>query len=397
MLKRFMALGALLLIGLFGLLPAALASDTPGTVETDVFAGATFTSADSFVLAHNPLPLPQMLLVQAGTSAAVTPASDTPETPGFFTRWMQRQEELGPWWRRSPFEYDPMPQDWLWRVSLQYNYVYTTGNMCLNNRNVDFQLTTRKGRFTNYLKYVYDRRDARRPADEDWLYNAQGEKMRAGVWAETHAEKYLEALMRGERYDGFIPDVFRIEENETTLRISTRHHISNELRYAVTPNFFLITPGFEWEKDDYSSIENRFTFFAGPGYRFYPRENIILTAFGAFAYEMDKPMEDEFLEFLAEMELLEFDDGWDNYSAYYLGQEFFWQITEILSFMQYFNYLAKFDDSTSYRWDLGLGLNVQVARYVSLNLNYEENYNNQPNYFVRPRDTSSTVGVQIAF
>jgi opacity protein-like surface antigen len=277
--------------------------------------------------------------------------------------------DLGMWWMRNPLMYDPMPEEFLHHIEIQYSYNQSQGNFTRDNHKVDAQVISRKGRFTNMLNYNFDKRHASRADD-----------------------------MPGVREDGS----FYLDESNKELRNSVSHKLDNMLTAALTKTLFAAA-GIEWTKDDYSEIENRFLYYGGLVYNAYQSPRGLFQVYGGYGYEKLEYTQDYYDKGWSAkaVGLIDyFDDGVITSDKYRLGETFRWAITPSLFFNESFDFignLKKKNDRSIFRWTLNVGFDYKIAEHVFLNAGYMESYDKAPDIGARKRDHSTNIGIKIVF
>jgi hypothetical protein len=277
--------------------------------------------------------------------------------------------DLGRWWMKNPLMYDPMPEEFLHHVEIQYSYSQSQGNFTRDNHTVTAFLVSRKGRFTNLLNYNFDKRHASRVDD-----------------------------LPGVNADG----TFYLDESNKELRNSVSHTLDNMLTFALTKSLFA-GAGIEWTKDDYSSIDSRLLYYTGLVYNIYQSPRGLLQVFGGYGYEELEYTEEYYDRgwIGKSIGIIDyFEDGVITSDKYRIGQTFSWGITPSLFFNESFDFIGnikKKNDRSIFRWTLNFGFDYKIAEHVFLNAGYMEAYDKAPDIGVRKRDQSTTVGIKIVF
>jgi len=281
----------------------------------------------------------------------------------------EKPKDLGNWWLRSPFSYDPMPSQFLYHFEASYDWTRKTGNYTTDNHIANAMIVARKKRFTNKLNYTFDKRNT------------------------AKIESY--------------PN----DSDNVNLREDTRHEVHDDFRIALAKKLYL-APGFIWLRDELSMIQDRYTYYIGAGGTPLETEKFVVNLFCAYGHEeLDyTDAYDEGADYAMHpdkygdpvtppktAEEIDYEEGTRKYEVAYLSQSFDWMINEYVSFKEWFDIFQNTDDSDKYRWALDLSFDIAMTEHISFSPNYHEEYNNEPGLGVRPRDISIGAAVKISF
>ncbi|MDM8548442.1 DUF481 domain-containing protein [Desulfobacterales bacterium HSG2] len=283
----------------------------------------------------------------------------------------KKDQDLGRWWKRSPLSYDPIPSQFLYHFEASYFYSQSEGNFNKDNHLINTGITLRKQRFTNILSYSFDKRNSSRPISTSVTVNEDGS--------------------------------VSIGEATLDLRYSKSHNLSNHLLYALTKRFYL-GAGIEWVRDDLQDIENRYIYFFGPGCRVINTSEFSLTLFGAYGYE-ELEYTDAYNDLMGGLALKynvldELDTGVSRSDNAYFAMNTRWQATDSLEFFQDAGIvinLEKQENRYIWRWELSIGANYKIYKYLYLTAKFEEEYNKDPAIGVRKRDQATNIGIKLVF
>jgi len=272
---------------------------------------------------------------------------------------------LGRWWLRSSLSYDPLPTQILNHLELSYNFSRMTGNLTVDKHVINTLIVTRYKRFTNYLNYTFDKRNSARAYD--------------------------------------YPEGTKIIEVNFEIRDSTKHLVTEELRFAILKQLFTAV-GFMYEEDNFVSLDKRITAYLGFGGRPIQTDHFMLKFFTALGHEEKDYTKDyhEFASYFTEEErsvlMPDYETGTVKSDIFYCDQIFNWSITDDISFREKLMTFIDTDDSDKYRWTLDLGLEYQFTKHLSLMLNYNEFFDKAMNPLMgRKRDISKGVFVKVIF
>jgi|GEM_PF-1957706 len=276
-------------------------------------------------------------------------------------------KDLGKWWLRGAMTYDPMPSGILNRLELSYTYKRKTGNLTMDNSMLKAALATRYKRFTSYLNYTFDKRNVGKPNDD---------------------------------YD---PATNQWVEQNSDIRDSTRHLLTEELRFALSKRFYTAA-GFMYEEDDYVKLDRRLTGYLGVGGKALQTDRITLKLFAAVGHE-EKDYTEQYHELaggiseaILRIVAPSYDPDTVKSDMVYLAQNFDWHITKNLSLREKLTCFMDLEESDDYRWTLDLGLALQLTKYMSLTFDYKESMDNTRDPVMgRKRDISMGPGVRIHF
>ena len=281
------------------------------------------------------------------------------------TKAASKPKGLGKWWFRSALSYDPLPSQILNHLELSYNFSRMTGNMTVDKHVIKTLIVTRYHRFTNYLNYTFDKRNSARAYD--------------------------------------YPDGNEIIETNFEIRDSTKHLVTEELRFAILKQLFTAV-GFIYEEDNFVSIDKRITAYLGFGARPIQTDRFMLKFFAALGHEEKDYTKEyhEFASYFTEEErnvlLPDYETNTVKSDIFYCDQNFNWTITDDISFREQLMTFIDTDDSDKYRWTLDLGLEYQFTKHLSLMMNYNEAFDKAMNPLMgRKRDISKNVFVKIVF
>lgn len=280
------------------------------------------------------------------------------------------RKKYGEWWMRSPLSYDPMPTEFLYHIEGQYNYSQSEGNFTRDNHMIESMLVLRKNRYTNYLKYTFEKKHACKP--DDWI----------GIDSKGN---------------------FYIDEKDRELRDTTMQQFEDSVRIALTKRWYL-APGFRWTEDDYLSIKGRYTYYGGVGFRALNEIPFFLTLFAAYGYEEIEYTDDyNSMGWLAKsLGLIDyFEEGKIRSDKYLLGQYGTWFVTKSLMFDESFEIIGDMekrdDDKWVWRWTLQCGLKYKLGDYAFLNVKFVESFDKAPMVMARKRDQSTYIGIQFSY
>jgi len=272
---------------------------------------------------------------------------------------------LGKWWLRNALTYDPLPSKVLNHFEFSYSFTRMTGNMTVDKHLIKNWLVTRYKRMTSYLNYSFDKRTSSRASD----YYADGQ----------------------------------IIETNLELRKSTKHLVSEEIRFAILKQLYSAV-GFMYEEDDFISLDKRITTYLGFGARPIQTKGFMFKFFAAFGHENKDYTEDyhEMAGYFTKEErsvlLPDYDTDTVKSDIFYCDQNIRWSITDNLSFNEAFMTFIQTDDTDKYRWILDLGLEFQFTKHFTLMLNYNETFDKAMNPLMgRKRDTSKNVMLKVVF
>ncbi|OQX28205.1 MAG: hypothetical protein BWK80_01310 [Desulfobacteraceae bacterium IS3] len=273
----------------------------------------------------------------------------------------KEKKDLGEWWNRNPLTYTPVPDEFLYHLEATYDWSRQTGNFTNDKHDLSALLTLRKNIFTYNARYSLDKRNASRPYSPPY------------------------------------------QDDNKTLRKSTKHEIHNDFRLALTDRL-IASVGMFWLKDDYIKIENRYTYYGGLGYTVFKHPRLKIDVFGAYGYEeMDHT--DEYHENYLKMQDwgetddVKYDSGTVVSSLIYLHENARAYVLPGVALNQSIDYYRDIDDSDIYRWKFNVGLDIMIMEHIFASLTYKEEYDNSPESImgIRKRDTSIGAGVKISF
>ncbi|MBF0240947.1 MAG: DUF481 domain-containing protein [Desulfamplus sp.] len=278
-----------------------------------------------------------------------------------------KKQDLVNWWTRNPLTFDPMPEDLLWHFEANYQYDRGTGNWTTDNHLLDSLLSLRYHRFTNNLRYNFDKRNVAKPTPP--------------------------------------PN----SEKNTSLRKSTKHEIHEDFRYAITKRMYA-APGIMYLEDDYSYIDERYTYYAGIGgdlysFKFSNMEVFKLSMFGAYGYETKRYIDDYHETYAIVKDwgiadnIKNYDPGTEEGDLFYLNQRILLFPYYGIMVTQEFDYFVDTGDSDKYRWTFSVGLDFKVMEHLFVSLSYKEDYDNNANQLlgIRKRDQTQGIGIKVVF
>ncbi len=256
-------------------------------------------------------------------------------------------QELGQWWLYSPLKYEPMYPKWLFHAQGYFSYTKLTGNV------------------------------------EGVEYSSE-----------------LESALRKNRYTTYV--LFLLSKTETTESVGGGHTENEDLALMVIERFdltkrFALNVGMTWERESDRFVKDRFTYFGGPSVLVFEFPRHFLRVGFYYGYD-DTQYDNDGLTSngLPASEDLE-SDGVMFEQGYRLA------LTETLSFIESFQYLALFDDDDSYRWTFNPELNLQLTQHFSVFASYKMEEEKTPIFKVvepigaEKRDTTFTLGVSVRF
>ncbi|MBF0202443.1 MAG: DUF481 domain-containing protein, partial [Desulfamplus sp.] len=244
-----------------------------------------------------------------GTFAQDKPADDNEQTQG----QEKKEQDLSNWWTRNPLTFDPMPANLLKHFELTYQWDRSTGNWTSDNHMLNSQLSLRYKRFTNNLRYTFDKRSVAKP-------------------------------MRPPNAD-----------KNVSLRKSTKNEIHEDLRYAITKRIYA-APGMFYLEDDYAYIDERYTYYLGAGAEVIQHPLFKLSLFGAYGYETLSYIDDYHETYLLIQdwgktnEISHYDPGTEEYDVFYLNQMIRMFPYYGVMVTQSSTYVVNASDTDIYRW-----------------------------------------------
>ncbi len=275
---------------------------------------------------------------------------------------VKKKQDMSNWWTRNPLSFDPMPEDLLWHLEATYQWDRATGNWTSDNHLLNSQLSLRYNRFTNHIRYSFDKRDVGKPT------------------APPNSEL------------------------NTDLRNSTKHEIHEDFRYALTKRIYL-APGMFLLKDDYSYIDERWTYYAGAGADLITHPLFRLSLFGAYGYETKRYIDEYHETYLMVEEwgvadrIKDYDPGTEERDVLYFDQA--------IRLFPYYNvmvtqnliYVIDASDADIYRWTFKIGVDFKIMEHLFVNIEYKEEYDNNANQLlgVRKRDQTNGIGIKVEF
>lgn len=290
---------------------------------------------------------------------------------------VKKTEAFPRWWTRNPFSYDEMPDKLLWHLETTYQWNRSTGNWTSDNHNLNTLFSLRYDRYTNHVRYQFDKRNVAKPQDP--------------------------------------PD----SDEDKLLRKSTMHEFHEDFRIALNKTYYL-APGVIYFEDDYEYIDARYTYYLGAGAQFIPHPIARLSLFGAYGYETLSYIDDYHEVFLLANEwkydenfldengintsltpsiLENYDPGTDEYSVAFLKETIRLFPHQNVMVTQEGVYVLNLDDSDRYRWEFKLGVDFKVMEHLFVALELTEKYNNDANQLigVRKHDQTRSIGLKIVF
>lgn len=270
--------------------------------------------------------------------------------------------DLGEWWLRNPLTYKPVPEDFLYHLEATYEWTRNTGNQTDDNHSASAQLSLRKKIFTYNIRYSFDKQNSAKRDDP--------------------------------------PN----QERDKILRQSTKHEIHNDFRAALTDRLFF-SPGIFWLKDDYSQVEDRYTYYAGFGYVAIQQPRLLVNVFGALAYEELDYISDyhEIYALLEDWEkgdeITDYDPGTKRSNMIYLYEDVRFYLTRSVALNHSMKYFRDIDDGDVYRWNFSVGADIKITENVLMTFSYREDYDNAPAQLMglRKRDTAIGAGIKLSF
>ncbi len=274
----------------------------------------------------------------------------------------KKEQDLSNWWIRNPLTFDPMPTDLLWHFESTYQYDRSTGNWTTDNHTLNSQLSLRYHRFTNHVRYTFDKRNVAKPTPP--------------------------------------PDSYK----NTDLRKSTKHEIHEDFRYAITKRIYA-APGMFYLEDDYSYIDERWTYYAGLGADVITHPLFKLSVFGAYGYETQRYIDEyhETYNLVKDWGIADsikgYDPGTEEGDVVYL--------TEAIRLFPYYGvmvtqeliYVADVSNTDIYRWTFKIGVDFKVMEHLFVSVEYKEEYDNDANQLlgIRKRDQTQGIGLKVVF
>ncbi|MBF0303702.1 MAG: DUF481 domain-containing protein [Desulfamplus sp.] len=275
---------------------------------------------------------------------------------------VKKEQDMSNWWTRNPLTFDPMPEKFLWHFESTYQYDRSTGNWTTDNHLLNSQLSLRYNRFTNHIRYNFDKRNVAKPTAPP-----------------------------------------NSDEN-TDLRKSTMHEIHEDFRYAITKRLYA-APGVFYFQDDYSYIDERWTYYLGLGADLITHPLFKLSVFGAYGYETLRYI-DEYHETYnivkdwgIDESIKGYDPGTEEGDVAYL--------TETIRLFPYYGimvtqeliYVADVSDTDIYRWTFKIGVDFKIMEHLFVSTEYKEEYDNDANELlgVRKRDQTTGIGIKVVF
>lgn len=284
---------------------------------------------------------------------------------------VKKKQDMTNWWTRNPLTFDPMPTDLLWHFETTYQYDRSTGNWTTDNHVLNSQLSLRYNRFTNHIRYTFDKRNVAKPTEP--------------------------------------PN----SEQNTDLRDSTQHEIHEDFRYAITKRIYA-APGVFYLEDDYAYIDERWTYYAGLGADLITLPLFKLSVFGAYGYETQRYIDDyhQTAQIVQEWAntnspqadelknvMKDYDPGTEEGDVVYL--------TETIRLFPYYGvmvtqeliYVADVSDTDIYRWTFKIGVDFKVMEHLFVSVEYKEEYDNDANQLlgIRKRDQTQGIGLKVVF
>lgn len=280
------------------------------------------------------------------------------------------------WWRMSPLSY-PETQELLSHIKLNYSYSKETGGTSKNNHTAKCNFVLRKHIFTNSLIYRFKLRDEQGAVDRVVYTDEQGDIP--------------------EDDQNRTPTGYYIEENDVTTKDYKEQKLIDELRIALVGGFY-VAPGFIWETSEKKQIDSKLIYYGGFGYDFNPNKDMLIKLYGAYANE-ELEYSDEYEAYVRSFRTsTDYETGTIRSDKYYLVQQVSWNLTEPLTLNENFTYMADFDKASQYEWEFNIGLDYQITQYVSLNVSYNEEFDNMQQYITsRKRESGLTVGFSVNY
>ncbi|MBF0573055.1 MAG: DUF481 domain-containing protein [Desulfamplus sp.] len=279
----------------------------------------------------------------------------------------KKEQDLSNWWTRNPLTFDPIPEDLLWHVEATYQWDRTTGNWTSDNHALGSLISLRYNRFTNNLRGNFEKKNVAKPKAPPF------------------------------------------SEQNTNLRDSTKYDVHEDFRYALTKKSYL-APGVFYFEDDYSYIDERWTYYLGIGgdvysFKFDDTEIFKLSMFGAYGYETKKYIDEYHETYLLVKEwgiadtIHNYDPNTEKYDVLYFN--------ESIKLLPYYGvmvtqdliYVVDAGDSDLYRWTFSVGVDFKIMENLFVSLSYKEEYDNNANQLlgIRPRDQTYGTGIKVVF